>query len=472
MNKITLPVRSSIGRPEKHWSLPVVRTIVAGLWFALTPLAQAVVPAPDGGYPGYNTAEGQNALFSRTTSVWNTALGAFALYGDTTGNGNTAVGINALRRNIIGGSNTAVGLNALFANDSTGHGIAAGNSAVGSYALFSNTDGWGNTAFGSNTLSMNTTADRNTAIGDHALYLNAASANTAVGDEALLNNTDGTANTATGAQALWENSSGNFNTAVGCQALFANNSGGANTAVGMNALRVNTSSGNTAVGVNALAANQTAFNNTAIGANALINNTSGNNNIALGIGAGYNIHTASDTICIGAAGVDVTDGCYIGHVFEESLDPDHLAMAIDVNGKVGTPASSHRFKDDIKPMGQTSEAILALKPVTFHYKNDKMCRPQFGLIAEEVVEVDASLVARDKEGKPYSVRYDQVNAMLLNEFLKEHCKVEKLEATVAEQQKGMEILAAHIKEQDSKLKRVTTQLGLSRPATKVALSAP
>src|SRR5262245_12949231 len=147
MNKITLPVRSSIGRPEKHWSLPVVRTIVAGLWFALTPLAQAVVPAPDGGYPGYNTAEGQNALFSRTTSVWNTALGAFTLYGDTTGNGNTAVGINALRRNIIGGSNTAVGLNALFANDSTGHGIAAGNSAVGSYALFSNTDGWGNTAF-------------------------------------------------------------------------------------------------------------------------------------------------------------------------------------------------------------------------------------------------------------------------------------------------------------------------------------
>jgi len=416
--------------------------IVFALGFlALSPIAQAVVPAPDGGYPGFNTAEGQNALFGLTTGVWNTALGAFTLSSDTTGNGNTAVGINVLRNNVTGAFNTGVGLNALFANNgdpSTGAGSQ--NSAFGTYALFHNTTGSGNTATGGGALFSNSTGYDNTANGLQALYSNTDGiGNTAMGTYALLNNNAGANNTATGIAALINNTIGNFNTADGVQALASNTNGA---------------------------------NNTAVGTNALVNNTIGTNNIAVGFGAGSNVHTASDTICIGAAGVDVTDGCYIGHVFEEPLDPDHLAMAIDVNGKVGTPASSHRFKDDIKPMGQTSEAILALKPVTFHYKNDKKCRPQFGLIAEEVVEVDASLVARDKEGKPYSVRYDQVNAMLLNEFLKEHCKVEKLEATVAEQQKGMEILAAHIKEQDSKLKRVTTQLGLSRPATKVALSAP
>ena len=416
--------------------------IVFALGFlALSPIAQAVVPAPDGGYPGFNTAEGQNALFGLTTGVWNTALGAFTLSSDTTGNGNTAIGINVLRNNVTGAFNTGVGLNALFANNgdpSTGAGSQ--NSAFGTYALFHNTTGSGNTATGGGALFSNSTGYDNTANGLQALYSNTDGiGNTAMGTYALLNNNAGANNTATGIAALINNTIGNFNTADGVQALASNTNGA---------------------------------NNTAVGTNALVNNTIGTNNIAVGFGAGSNVHTASDTICIGAAGVDVTDGCYIGHVFEEPLDPDHLSMAIDVSGKVGTPASSHRFKDDIKPMGQTSEAILALKPVTFHYKNDKMCRPQFGLIAEEVVEVDASLVERDKEGKPYSVRYDQVNAMLLNEFLKEHCKVEKLEATVAEQQKGMEILAAHIKEQDSKLKRVTTQLGLSRPATKVALSAP
>jgi hypothetical protein len=102
----------------------------------------------------------------------------------------------------------------------------------------------------------------------------------------------------------------------------------------------------------------------------------------LGVGAGANIVTASDTICIGIAGVDVTDGCYIGRVFEEPLDPDNLPMAIDVNGKVGSLPTSPRFKDDVQPMDETSEAILALRPVTFHYKNDTKCSPQFGLIAE------------------------------------------------------------------------------------------
>src|SRR5262249_32211083 len=162
----------------------------------------------------------------------------------------------------------------------------------------------------------------------------------------------------------------------------------------------------------------------------------------------------------------------IGHVFEEPLDPDNLAMAIDVNGKVGTLPSSRRFKDNVKPMDKTSEAILALKPVTFHYKNDKKCSLRFGLIAEEVAEVDPNLVARDKEGKPFSVRYDQVNAMLLNEFLKEHKKVKAqqttisqqqvaiaaLESTVAQQQEGMQVLSAQLKRQATQIRKVSSQI--------------
>jgi hypothetical protein len=395
--------------------------------------ANAVIPAPDGGYPGYNTAEGQNALFSLTTGVYNTALGAFSLFSDTTGTGNTAVGINDLRNNITGSFNTAVGLNALYANH------ADDNSAFGSYALFANTTGSGNSCFGSGALTFNTTGYDNVANGLQALKHNINGiGNTATGTYALLNNNAGSNNTASGIAALINNTAGNFNTANGVQAL---------------------------------ATNVTGANNTAIGTNALVNST-GSNNIALGTGAGANIHTASDTICIGAAGVDATDGCYVGRVFQEALDPDHLTMAIDVNGKVGTPASSRRFKDDIKPMGKTSEAILALRPVAFHYKNDKKRRPQFGLIAEEVAEVDANLVARDKDAKPYSVRYEQVNAMLLNEFLKEHRKVQELEATVAKQTKRMDALATQLKEQAAQIQKVIAEVEMNKPTTKVVLNNP
>jgi hypothetical protein len=116
---------------------------------------------------------------------------------------------------------------------------------------------------------------------------------------------------------------------------------------------------------------------------------------------------------------------------------DAVNVVIDSNGQLGTASSSRRFKKEIKPMDQTSEAILALKPMTFHYKSDTTHTPQFGLIAEEVAKVNPDLVVRDKDGKPYSVRYVQVNAMLLNEFLKEHRKVQKLG-------KGMEVLRAFV----------------------------
>jgi hypothetical protein len=429
----------------KNRNMIVTTILLAVGCLALSPIVQAVSPAPDGAYdpPAYgagNTAEGRSALLSLTSGTYNTAVGVFSLESNTTHSFNTALGAGALFAN-NGDQNTATGAAALF-NNTTG----GSNTADGAFALLSNKTGAGNTATGISALFSNTTGGDNTADGTFA----------------LLHNIGGNSNTAVGRDALFGNATGNNNTAIGRSALGANNADN-NTALGLGAMQNNISgANNTAVGTGALFGSN-GSSNTAVGDGALLNNTTGSNNIAIGIGAGSNVVTASDTICIGIAGVDVTDGCYIGHVFEEPLNPDNLTMAIDVNGKVGTLASSRRFKDDIKPMDKTSEAILALKPVTFHYKNDTHSSPRFGLIAEDVAQVDPNLVARDKEGKPYSVRYDQVNAMLLNEFLKEHRKVQELE-------KGMATLTAQLKEQAAQIQKVSAQVEMNKPATTVALT--
>jgi hypothetical protein len=460
----------------------------------LSQITQGVTPAPDGGYPGYNTAEGQNALFSRTTGVWNTALGAFALFSDTTGNGNTAVGINGLRNNVRGSFNTALGLNALYADvGDASTGLGCFNSASGADALFANTDGYSNSALGYGALSSNTTGGRNTATGAQALQSNTTGGyNTATGVQALQFNRDGGLNTATGAAALQANDHGNFNTATGGGALELNTSGSNNTAVGVAALDNNTTGGNntadgvfalfnnvgghdnTAVGQGALKSN-TGDNNTAVGSNALTHLTSGTGNIALGFNARSNVNAAHNVICIGIAGQDTSDSFYIGNVFETSIDPDNLPVRIDVTGRLGTQSSSRRFKDNIQPMDKASEVILALNPVTFHYKDDTRRRSEFGLIAEEVAQVDPNLVALDKEGKPYTVRYDQINAMLLNEFLKEHRKLQQLEdalakhrnnfeATIAELKKEVESVVACSKHQDEKIQKVNARVELNKSA--------
>jgi hypothetical protein len=227
-------------------------------------------------------------------------------------------------------------------------------------------------------------------------------------------------------------------------------------------------------------------NNTADGFQALGANTTGSFNIALGNNAGSRVNTADDVICIGAAGADVSHSCYIGNIFNQP-SPSGLAVFVNSDGKLGTIMSSIRFKEDIKPMDQASEAILALQPVTFRYKKDfdPTGIAQFGLVAEDVAKVNPDLVVRDKEGKPYSVRYDAVNAMLLNEFLKEHKKVEdqqetiaqlksdatkeaadsiELKSTVAQQQKAMEMLAAQLKEQAAQIQRVSAQLAAASPS--------
>jgi trimeric autotransporter adhesin len=138
-------------------------------------------------------------------------------------------------------------------------------------------------------------------------------------------------------------------------------------------------------------------------------------------------------------------------------------VLIDSAGQLGTISSSKRFKEDIKPMDVASESVLALKPVTFHYKTDTTGTPQFGLIAEEVAKVNPDLVVRDKEGKPYTVRYDQVNAMLLNEFLKEHHQVQDLKAIVAEQQEQIKALTAG-------LQKVSAQLEVNKPSPQTVLN--
>jgi hypothetical protein len=356
--------------------------------FAFLPMARAVVPAPDGGYPGGNTAEGQNALLSRTTGMYNTAVGIYSLLSLTDGQFCTGVGAGTLLSN-NGGENTATGAGALLSNNN-----GEDNTAIGAFALFSNVDGFDNTA-----------------VGDRALF-----SNTTLGID---------------------------NTAIGHLALENNTTGGGNTAIG---------------------------NNT------LVNTINGNLNTALGANAGNSVTTASNVICIGASGADADNSCYVGNIFGQPIDPATATLvAVDSNGKLGTMLSSRRFKQDIKPMDKASEAILVLNPVTFHYKSDAKSTPCFGLIAEEVVQVNPDLVLRDKNGEVLTVRYDAVNAMLLNEFLKEHRKneqqerkIQEQEATIAELKSGMKTLAATVKEQAAQIQKVSAQIEVSKFARRTA----
>ena len=305
----------------------------------VTPHAQAVTPPPEGGYPGNNTAVGDNALQNLTTGINNTALGYRALHDNTVGLSNTAVGSLALRNNIGGDRNTATGLGALF-----------------------------------------------------------------------------------------DNESGNDNTANGFRALVHN--------------RANA--------------------NTAIGSRALENNNGGHDNIALGFRAGANFSPGSNNIYIGNVGLTGENGTIrIGDASQTRTFIAGIAgssvtgapVSVNDDGQLGTTPSSQRFKDEIKPMDKASEAIFALEPVTFRYKKelDPDGTTQFGLVAEELARVNPDLVVRDAGGKPYTVRYDAVNAMLLNEFLKEHRKVDELESVLAQ-------LTARLQEQDLKVQKMSQQL--------------
>jgi hypothetical protein len=411
--------------------IPTLLIIFSLTCFALLSKSQAVSPPPDGGYPGGNTAEGQSALLSRTTGLYNTAVGIYSVLSLTDGSFCTGVGAGTL-----------------FAN------TAADNTATGAGALFSNTIGEDNTANGTFALFSNTTGVVNTAVGASALFSNTAgNFNTAVGQQALFANTSGQENTAIGFAALGNNPPGNFNTAVGSFALL-NTTGAENTAVGKNVLGNNT----------------TGNSNTAVGSGALFSST-GSGNIALGDNAGGSVTTASNVICIGASGANVDNSCFIGQIYFNvqpivGTDPD--SVTITSAGRLGRGnVSSRRYKHDIQPMEKASEALYALKPASFRYNKeyDATQTLAFGLIAEEVAAVYPDLVGRNAEGQPESVRYEQINALLLNEFLKEHRKVEKLES-------ALEAVNERLKEQEAKIEKVSAHLELSEPALQVVGSKP
>ena len=311
--------------------------------------------------------------------------------------------------------------------------------------------------------------------------------NTGTGFEALNHLTAGNQNTATGLRALFSDTSGGYNTATGVYSLFGNTTGFFNSATGAYSLTRNTiGNANTANGYSALYSNTEGINNTAIGNAALYRNTTANGNTALGFQAGLNQTTGGNNIYIGDLGFDgefnviaiggIPAGdayqvTYIGGIFGATTVDTGIPVLIDDRGQLGTVSSSRRFKKDIKSMDKASEAILALNPVTFHYKTGAGDAPQFGLIAEEVAAVNPDLVVRDKNGEIYTVRYDAVNAMLLNEFLKEHKKVEaqnrklqEQETTITQLKKEMDTVVARLKEQDSKIQAVSDQVEVSKPA--------
>jgi hypothetical protein len=371
----------------------IIATLVALASITLSPMLQAQLsPPPDGGYPGFNTAEGDDALYSLTSGYYDTAIGNDALYNNTEGYGNTASGQAALGNNTTGFRNTATGWDALL-NNTTGN----NNTATGQAALYGNTTGERNTATGLAALSSNTTGERNTA---------------------------------TGRGALASNDAGAYNTADGHDALF----------------------------------DDTGSFNTALGFNAGISHATGDNNIYVG-----HIGTANEanTIRIGTQST-ITDeagvvhaahrATYIAGIMGKTV-PRSTPVFVNADGLLGTVTSSARFKDDIKPMARASEAILALRPVTFCYKKaiDPDHTPQFGLVAEDVANVDPDLVLRDSDGKPYTVRYDAVNAMLLNEFLKEHRKVEQLQKQVAGLAAGLQKVSAQIQTKDSGFRTVVNE---------------
>ena len=290
--------------------------------------------------------------------------------------------------------------------------------------------------------------DGNTAVGTEALLkLTTGQDNTALGFRALTDNTQGSLNTAVGSAALKQNRNGSRNTATGFHALDQNRFGNNNTANGYWALRglsETAGNNNTAVGTFALNAT-TGDNNTALGFAAGINITAGNNNIDI---ANRGVSGENATIRIGSTAQTKT---FIAGISGQAVSGS--PVYVNSGGQLGVLGSSERFKEQIKPMENASEAILEVETVTFHYKKDldPNAVSQFGLVAEKLASVSPDLVELDDQSKPYTVRYDAVNAMLLNEFLKEHRRVQDLECALEE-------LSARLKEQGLQVQKMSEQL--------------
>jgi trimeric autotransporter adhesin len=432
--------------------VPIFRVLLTTLCIASFRETQAVTPPPDGGYPNFTTAEGTNALKNLTGGAANTAVGWYSLFTNNSGSYNTALGAATLLFN-----------------------TADSNTAIGTAALLFNTGGANNTAVGTGALVNNLIGVDNTAIGYQALSNN---------NEGGVNNT-GSWNTATGSQALYSNTDGRFNCGFGVQALFSNTIGEDNNAFGYQAL-FNSVNGfaNSAFGTHALLDNVDGQQNSAFGSSALVNNVHGDQNTAIGVAAGGTID-GNGNVCIGAfvqgeSGVD--NSTYIRNV---NTLAQPIVAGIDgvtvrlVDGRLGHGVSSRRYKQDIKPMEEASEALYALKPVTFHYNKeiDPTQTLDFGLIAEEVAEVNPELAVRDGEGKISNYRRDAISAMLLNEFLKAHRKMEQQASQIEQQattishlKSEIETIIAHSKEQDLRIQKVSDQVQINRSGARVAVT--
>jgi hypothetical protein len=401
---------------------------------------QAVVPAPDGCYPNFTTAEGCDALNLLTTGAGNTGLGWRSLFSDTAGSFNTAVGAGALVLNNAD-SNTAVGAAALLLNtpgiENTAIGTAALlfndsgalNTAVGAFTLFSNTTGSSNSAFGFNALQSNISSFGSSAFGHAALSNNdssgagLANGNSAFGEEALLDNVDGHSNSAFGFQALHSHLDGFGNSAFGDSALNSNVSGNLNTAIGDAAGALIAGSGNVCIGANVLA-------------NAADNNLTRIKNIG------------SNPI-VGGVNVVIT--------------------GTNSNGDLplGYASSSSRYKENIKPINKASERLFALRPVSFQAKGDAAHIRHYGLIAEDVAKVDPELAVYNPQGQPETLRFDSINGMLLNEFLKEHNAFVEAQRKVEQQQNEIDVLKAELKEQRALIEKVSERVDLNRSTSQV-----
>ena len=462
----------------KHPTHGLLLMLLLLVCFGLLPRAQAVtspevITSPDETFPNFNTAAGFEALLNLTTGI-----------------SNTAYGVRALRANTIGGSNLGIGGFALISNTD-----GNSNTAVGNNAMFSNLHGSSNMALGQGALRNNVSGNNNVAMGAQALAGNTVSEIVGVGFQALKANTIGTNNTAIGTRALQSNTTGDFCTAVGWEADLVSNAN-SNDAFGFRALHSVTSGQfNVGIGVNALLSVTGGFSNTAVG-NGAGENGNFSNGVFVGELAGSSVTSASNAIVIGAfnPGANIANSCFISNIgsFTQPVGGAGIKVvtvntannrlgsafvAFDVLGGNFNVISSRRFKDEIKALDKGSEVIYALKPVSFRYKADKdpTRTLRAGLIAEEVQKVDPDLVKRDEEGKPEAVRLDSITGMLLNEFLKEHTKVEaqqasiaELKSTVALQQKEMQVLTAQLKEQAAQIQRVSAQIELNKPAPTTA----
>jgi hypothetical protein len=387
--------------------------------------------------PAGATKLGKSAL-KYNTGTNNTAIGFFTLNPNffCTDVGMPNACCTGAQKGICGNSaanNTAVGAVALASNTTGG-----GHAAVGDFALASNTTGTENSALGSSALVLNTTGSGNVAVGYQSLAANTADHNVAVGYGSLRNNSTGATNTGLGDLALYTNTTGNGCTAVGYQALlFSNNND--NTAVGNASLRsTTTGNNNTALGRATLPINTTGAGNTALGVNSLFNNTTGAGNIAVGQFAGFNLTTGDNNIDIGHNGVAAESNTIrigVNHVatyiagISGATSAGGVAVFVDGAGHLGTITSSARFKEDIQDIGDSSSALMKLRPVRFHYKHDvdPSGLEQYGLVAEEVAKVYPDLVVYDDNGQPETVRYHFVNALLLNEVQRQARRAEAQE---------------------------------------------